>query len=491
MQRRLLGSLAALLAALLLRNPAAATASASASAPPAHAAAAIRWWSTTNTSNRTQTIKSAVNPSHDLTCDDYSLATTGVTLQTIQGFGACFNELGWDALQSLPAASRAEALRDFWHPTEGMGLVYNRVPVGGNDYADGWYSHDEMPAGEQDLTMKRFSVARDEKKIILYIQEAQKLMALGSASQHLFASAWSPPMWMKQNQNYSGCSSGTCSKANPNGCNSGTEGQPPNALFQDPAVLDAYSLYLSKFVTAYKAHAIPVTAMMVQNEPYSGGCNYPKCEWTGVQMRDFILEYAGPRFAKDHGNATKMWLGTLNTFDFLECPNTVLSDIATKDMIGGAALQYAGKGMIERVAKTWPDLPLIQSESECGDGQNTWDYAIYIFDLMRHYLGNGVVGYTYWNPILNGTNNGSSHWGWKQNSMITVHEGKATRTPEFHVFAHYAKTIKPGSVRLEVRGDWAGSAIVARNPPKSGSKTGDVAIVVMNPHVASRQFKVR
>ena len=110
---------------------------------------------------------------------------------------------------------------------------------------------------------------------------------------------------------------------------------------------------------------------------------------------------------------------------------------------------------------------------------------------MRHYLGNGVVGYTYWNPILNGTNNGSSHWGWKQNSMITVHDGKATRTPEFYVFAHYAKTIKPGAVRLEVRGDWAGSAIVARNPPNPGSKAGDIAIVVMNPHVASRQFKVR
>jgi glucosylceramidase len=81
-----------------------------------------------------------------------------------------------------------------------------------------------------------------------------------------------------------------------------------------------------------------------------------------------------------------------HAFDFLECPNTVLSDIATKRFIGGAALQYAGKGMIERVHQTWPDLPLIQSENECGDGTNTYDYAIYIFDLMRHYLGNGVTG---------------------------------------------------------------------------------------------------
>jgi hypothetical protein len=70
----------------------------------------------------------------------------------------------------------------------------------------------------------------------------------------------------------------------------------------------------------------------------------------------------------------------------------VLSDIATKRFVGGAALQWAGKDMVERVHQTWPDLPLIQSENECGDGSNTYDYAIYIFDLMRHYLGNGVRG---------------------------------------------------------------------------------------------------
>jgi hypothetical protein len=50
---------------------------------------------------------------------------------------------------------------------------------------------------------------------------------------------------------------------------------------------------------------------------------------------------------------------------------------------------------------------------------------------------------TYWNPILDGSNNGSSHWGWKQNSMVTVHDSTAAggprvakRNPEFYVFSH-------------------------------------------------------
>ena len=219
-------------------------------------------------------------------------------------------------------------------------------------------------------------------------------------------------MWMKQNQNYSGC---TGNHSSPDGT---------NALIWNAAVLDAYAHYLSLFVSAYKTHGINVTAMMVQNEPYANGCNYPKCEWTGAQMRDFVRDHAGPvsrgnspppvccfllsslrcpipfggphrsptnrpsfpllpaypssqRFAADHAGECSMWLGTLNTEDFLECPNTVLADVDTRKYIGGAALQWAGKGMVQRVQQTFgADLPLIQSENECGDGSNTWDYAM-------------------------------------------------------------------------------------------------------------------
>ena len=282
-------------------------------------------------------------------------------------------------------------------------------------------------------------------------------------------------MWMKQNQNYSGC---TGDHDSPDGTNS---------LIWETDVLDAYAHYLSLFVSAYKTHGINVTAMMVQNEPYADGCNYPKCEWTGAQMRDFVRDHAGPRFAADHADECSMWLGTLNTDDFLECPNTVLADVDARKYIGGAALQWAGKGMVQRVQQTFGgDIPLIQSENECGDGSNTWDYAMYIFDLMRHYLGNGVVGYTYWNPILNAANNGSSYWGWQQNSMLSVTEdGALVRNPEYWVFKHFAKFVHPLAVQLDVEGDWSGSALAFRN------KGGDLAVVVMNPHDEPREFKFK
>ncbi len=37
---------------------------------------------------------------------------------------------------------------------------------------------------------------------------------------------------------------------------------------------------------------------------------------------------------------------------------------------------------------------------------------------MKHYLKHGVRGYMYWNLSLE--TGGMSHWGWPQNSLITV-----------------------------------------------------------------------
>ena len=475
----------------------------------------VQWIATTETAAWiTQPAPTVTINTSASTCADYTLSTTGGTAQTLEGFGACFNELGSDAISALNSTARAALLAEFWHPTEGMGLVYNRVPVGGNDYSDGWYSYDmlnrdEMDSGKLDLELTRFSVARDETKLLPYILAAQKLMDLEPANtQHLFASAWSPPMWMKQNKNFSGCSTGTCSKVTtatscPGCCNSGSPTipggppSPPNNLIQTAEAQTAYAKYLSRFVTEYKHRGVAVTAMMVQNEPYAGGCNYPKCEWTGEMLRRFIRDFMGPTFKQEHSvtniknGSCEVWLGTLNTEDFLECPNTVLSDIEAKKFIKGAALQWAGKGMIERVSQTWPDLPLIQSENECGDGTNAYSYAMTIFDLMRHYIGNGVRGYTYWNPILGGVkgqHNGSSHWGWTQNSMVTVAEDGSgfVKNHEFYVFSHFARFFKPGAMRLEVAGDWSGTAIAARNPPAADG--GSIAVVVMNPHLAARRF---
>ncbi len=342
-------------------------------------ATAARWYSTTEKAQWSSSELQAVEPGSLPARVD----VTEELLQVMHGFGACFNELGWEALQTLSKQDRQYVLKKLWAPDE-LGLTYNRVPIGASDYGDGWYSHNEM---EWDFPQRNFTVARDEGNLIPYIKAAKSYMDQGSDKQYLFASAWSPPQWMKLNhmspQAYSECGNG------------------PFGLNKTGEMQSSYALYLSKFVTAYGRHGINVTSVMVQNEPYARGCNYPKCEWTGAEMRDFIKGYFGPLFAKEHGPdaefPSESWLGTLNTDNFTESAKTVYGDKEAAKYTQGMAFQWAGASIIAAAHEAWPHLPLIQSENECGDGQNTWDYALnHIFERYHAFITGGASAYVYW-----------------------------------------------------------------------------------------------
>jgi hypothetical protein len=57
---------------------------------------------------------------------------------TMEGFGGCFNEKGWEALAVLSEAGRAEVLTAMFG-REGLRWGINRMPVGSSDFADSYY----------------------------------------------------------------------------------------------------------------------------------------------------------------------------------------------------------------------------------------------------------------------------------------------------------------------------------------------------------------
>ena len=68
------------------------------------------------------------------------------TLQTIEGFGGCLHEKGWQALSALKPQDRESLMHELFAPGAGANLSICRIPIGANDYALDWYSHDERPA---------------------------------------------------------------------------------------------------------------------------------------------------------------------------------------------------------------------------------------------------------------------------------------------------------------------------------------------------------
>ena len=377
-----------------------------------------------------------------------NLKLSSLRHQTWHGFGGCFNEIGWDALSKVAPDQKKKAIEALFDPKSGCRLNFGRLPIGASDYALDWYSCNETPG---DYAMKHFTIDRDGKYLIPFIKSAMELCP----DIRLFASPWSPPTWMKS----------------PSAYNYGK-------LVWEKKNLQAYAQYFVKFVQAYAKQGMTIQQIHVQNEP-SADQKFPSCLWTGVELRDFIRDHMGPAFEKA-GLDAEIWLGTINSDDYNGYANTVLSDPAARKYIRGVGYQWGGKWAIHRTITSHPQVPLMQTENECGDGKNTWDYAHYIFDLFSHYIIHDVRAYIYWNMVL--PPGGRSTWGWNQNSMIVADpESRKIRfMPEFYVMKHFSAFIDPGAVRLGLMGPWAGNAVCFANPD------GAMSLVIANPFADTR-----
>ena len=89
--------------------------------------------------------------------------------QEVEGFGACFNELGWVALSRLSQEERSEVFRQIFASGVGANLSVCRMPVGANDFAVDWYSYDEI---DGDYVLEHFSIEHDETTLVPYIRAA-------------------------------------------------------------------------------------------------------------------------------------------------------------------------------------------------------------------------------------------------------------------------------------------------------------------------------
>ena len=363
----------------------------------------------------------------------------------LYGFGACFSELGLRAIASLPEQKRKEVYDDLFCES-GCGFSFCRLPVGANDFAESWYSYNEV---DGDYEMAHFSIDRDRKYILPAVKEAQARCE----GLTLFASPWSPPTWMKFPKVYN-----------------------YGHLVMTDENLRAYALYFKKYLEAYRAEGVPIAQLHVQNEVFADQ-KFPSCVFTGEELRKFIGEY----LADAVGEETELWLGTINGPEDKQLLatrhngllNTVMQDRKCASCIRGASYQWAGKFGILQAEEDYPELSLINSEVECGDGKNTWSYAMYNFEMFRHYFAHGARACTYWNMALD--DSARSTWGWLQNSLITIKGDEVIHNPDYYMVKHFSRFVKRGAVMLRTKGHFNTNTAVFRNP------TGERVAILMNP----------
>ncbi len=384
-------------------------------------------------------------------------------LQAIDGFGACFNELGWDALSALDAADREAVLRELFAPGVGAGFTLCRMPSGANDFSRDFYSYDEA---DGDFALEHFTIAHDRETLVPFIKAAQRQQP----ALRLWASPWSPPTWMKRNRHYAMAMPGPWQAGVQNGLRPEQVGREGSDMFVlEDRYLQAYASYFGRFVDEYRTQGIEVGMVMPQNE-FNSAQVFPSCCWTAAGLARF-LRHLGPEMAK---RGVSVFFGTLERADegLLE---PVMKDPAVSPYVKGVGLQWAGKGAVAGVHRRYPDLVLYQTEQECGDGKNDWRYCRYAWTLMKHYLRNGAAAYLYWNLALK--KGGLSRWGWAQNSLVTVDTDRRSYayTHEYYLMKHLSAFVRPGARRLPAV-SWSGydNQLAFANPD------GSAVIVIQN-----------
>ncbi|QDO94290.1 glycosyl hydrolase family 30 [Formosa sediminum] len=387
----------------------------------------------TTASSRWETPKRFLKKHKGDVTPDITIYTDSV-LQEIDGIGGAFNELGWDALSALPKEASQQVFNDLFSE-EGINFSMCRIPLGASDYALSYYSSNDVA---EDFDMRDFNIDRDRYILIPYIKEALKV----NPDLQVWASPWSPPAWMKVNEHYAMRSGNFENAIEGNHMSPGDQILNNATAFKmQEQYLQAYALYFSKFVQAYKKEGVNLFAVMPQNE-IAFQPNWPSCTWRPEDMAYFINGFLGPQFERDNLD-TEIWLGTVNSGN----PNyvkTILEDKKDANYIKGVGFQWGGAKAIPEVHKTYPNMKLMQTENKCGEHENDWTSLDRSWKDLVHYFNNGAGSYMYWNMVLDQT--GKSAWGWPQNSMVVIDKNtkKVTYTDEFYLFKHLSHFVQPG-----------------------------------------------
>jgi glucosylceramidase len=346
--------------------------------------------------------------------------TDQIICKNLTGIGGAFNEQGGEAFMRLPQAQRDELATALFNLENGSGFSFCRTAIGSSDFGLGAYSYSEVA---EDYEMKHFSIERDKKSVIPFMQAALKQ----NPDLTFFASPWSPPGWMKK--------TGIM--------DAGDKDKVNNVLIQSPEIYKAYGLYFAKYFKAYAAEGVKLQRLLVQNEP-DISTSYPSCNMSPEQMLELSFDYIQPAFDKA-GVDAEIWAGTFrghrkDAINFIALPGA--------DNIGGIGVQYAPAKQIVEVVEN--DYKVMHTEGICHRAKNNFKEARSRFREVAGYMNAGTENFCYWNIALN--EESTSGWDWPQNSLVRIDRdaGKVIYNPDFLPMSLMGKYIRPGDKSLKV-----------------------------------------
>jgi glucosylceramidase len=385
---------------------------------------------------------------------------TGITFQALEGFGGAFTEAAAVTWLKLSPARREEVLRAYFDRQDGHAYSLCRVPMGSCDFALGNYAHVETP-GDTDLAS--FSIARDRKALIPFIQAAQR--ATGEPFK-LLASPWSPPAWMKSN------------------------GQMNHGGTLKPEFRRAWARCYVLFIEAYAAEGLPIWGVSVQNEPMAAQ-RWDSCLYTAEEERDFVRDHLGPELEASGLGHVKIVIWDHNRDLMVERAKVVYADAEDARFVWGTGFHWYGDDHfdhVQQVHDAWPDKHLLFTEGcqEGGPHIGSWDLGERYAHAMINDLNRWTEGWIDWNLVLD-AQGGPNHVGNYCSAPILIDTSRdeLMRQSSYYYIGHFARFLRVGAKRVLCTTEAEGlEATAFLNPDAS------VAIVVLNRTERSKLFKL-
>lgn len=381
--------------------------------------------------------------------------------QTMVGFGASITDASAILIQQLPAPQRQALLRDlFGSGRDALRLGFTRLTIGASDFSPTHYSFDDMPAGQRDPELTRFSIAPNRATVLPTVKAALAI----NPRLVVMASPWSPPGWMKTGDSMIG------------------------GTLRDDAYL-VYARYFVRYLQAYAAEGVPMAYVTIQNEPDFSPADYPGMKWPAVDRARFVGRDLGPALVRAK-LATRI-LEWDHNWDQPQQPETVLRDPVARRYVAGVAWHcYGGEVSAQsRVQAAFPQTDTFFTECSGGNWRPGWKtgFSDAVQNLMIGSTRNWARGVLLWNLALDpggGPNKGGCQ---DCRGVVTIDPARGTvqRELEYYALGHLSRFVDPGAARIGSDAPADLPNVAFRNPD------GSIVLLAYNRAATAKAFTAR
>ena len=376
--------------------------------------------------------------------------------QTYFGTGAALTDASAETFAKLPKNKQDEFLTAHFDKEKGIGHTIARTNINSCDFSSDMYTY--VKDGDKELSS--FNISHDLKYKIPFIKRAQ--VAAGGKL-NLYASPWSPPAYMKTNNN----------------------------MLQGgklkPEYYASWANYYTRFIKEYEKIGVPIWGISIQNEPMATQ-RWESCLYTAEEERDFLKNHLGPTMHKQGLADKKIIVWDHNRDLIYQRAQTYFNDPEASKYAWGIGFHWyedwsGGQPMYEnlrRVYEAYPDKHILFTEG-CAESFDASRYKAWVLGeeygrSMINDYNNGMVGFTDWNILLDETG-GPNHV--KNFCFAPVHAdtrtGELIYTNAYYYIGHFSKFIKPGAKRIATAPSRSQLLSTAFQ-----NEDGSIVVIVMN-----------